>query len=190
MYFDSVFVTVDWRLIYSWVYCKSRTLFSSRWTEMVDDDVTFQERFATRHTFPLTPVYSRCLIYNPGGHSKENCRVGACGEFLRLWTSSLVEDGVKRNRKERGERKRERSSSSRGQTALPSSRRLFTAYEFLETLVLFQTAICDFPCTLFPRGEGWTVNLWVGVCRWGYIAYIGEYPLGYFKPDPNFDALF
>lgn len=49
---------------------------------MVDDNITLQERFAT-HTFPLTPVYSRCLISNPGGHSKENW-VGACGEFLSL----------------------------------------------------------------------------------------------------------
>lgn len=36
---------------------------------------------------------------------------------------------------------------------------LLTGYEFLETLVLLQTEIRDFPYTLLNRGGGYSVNL-------------------------------
>ena len=169
--FNSVFVvTVHRRLKYSWVYRKSKTLFLSRWTKMVDDNITLQERFAT-HTFPLTPVYSRCLISNPGGHSKENW-VGACGEFLSLWTGSLVKDGAKRKWEERGGRGRERGAAP-------------AAAMYVQSLWVSWN-----PCPVSERNLRFSlyftfVNLWVGLCRWGYISYIGEYPLGYFKPNTN-----
>lgn len=50
---------------------------------------------------------------------------------------------------------------------------LLTGYEFLETLVLLQTEIRDFPYTLLNRGGVLCKSLSKGVPQ-GYIAYTWE----------------
>ena len=61
----------------------------------------------------------------------------------------------------------------------------FKAYEFLETLVLFQNEICDFPCTLLYFCKSLSRVVSMGV----YILYRGV-PPGIFQTQYEFHALF